>query len=283
MFHCPQHLPPGSPVSKGDSSCYTRFDPVAAGSEEESVKSKWGGEKAVAPRRGRWSAEEIARFRELYGLKDEATIARELNRSVVSVRNMAQQIYDRQTARTGPWTAGDMEALRLYLGASPVSTIARILGRSAEEVNGQIAELARQRKSGEWSQDDIGLLKRVFGTRSDEDLAILFGRGIEEVCTKAHGLCLGKDKAFLRRRSGGKEATRMPRWRPDELKLLQDLYPGCSNLDIAQQLGRSVKSVVSKAHHLGLRKDPSRLREMGRQNVSLRYSRRDGGDVGAAG
>jgi hypothetical protein len=244
------------------------------------VKSKWGGEKDVTPRRGRWSAEEIARFRELYGLKDEATIAREINRSVASVRNMAQHVYDRQPARTGPWTAGEVEALRLYLGASPVGTISRILGRSAEEVNAQIAELARVHKSGEWSPDDIGLLKRVFGTRSDEDLAILFGRRMEEVCTKAEGLCLGKDKAYLRRRSGGKEATRMPRWRPEELQLLQELYPGNSNLDIAQQLDRSVKSVVSKAHHLGLRKDSTRLREMGRQNVSLRYRRGDGADTG---
>ena len=58
--------------------------------------------------------------------------------------------------------------------------------------------------------------------------------------------------------------------------LLGDLYPRCSNLEIAQKLQRSVKSVVSKAHHLGLKKDPVRLQEMGRENVSLRYRRRDG-------
>ena len=98
------------------------------------MKSKWGGEKATSPRRGRWSAEEIARFREFYGLKDEATIARELNRSVPSVRNMAQQIYDAQEKRTGPWTAAEIERLKDYLGASPVSTVARILARSEEDV-----------------------------------------------------------------------------------------------------------------------------------------------------
>jgi hypothetical protein len=32
-----------------------------------------------------------------------------------------------------------------------------------------------------------------------------------------------------------------------------------------------VKSVVSKAHHLGLKKSDDRLREMGRANVSVRY------------
>jgi hypothetical protein len=34
-----------------------------------------------------------------------------------------------------------------------------------------------------------------------------------------------------------------------------------------------VKSVVSKAHNLGLKKEAERLREMGRENVSLRYQR----------
>lgn len=239
------------------------------------MKSKWGGEKATSPRRGRWSAEEIARFQEFYGLKDEAMIARELHRSVASVRNMAQQVYDRQERRSGPWTAAEVERLRTYLGASPVSTIARILARSEEDVNTQIVELARTRKSGPWSQHDMGLLKRVFGTRPDEDLAILFGRRLEEVQREADRLCLGKDKAFLRRKSGGRQATRMPRWKEEELELLGKLYPDSSNLEIAHKLGRSVKSVVSKAHHLGLRKDPSRLREMGRQNVSLRYREKD--------
>ena len=44
-----------------------------------------------------------------------------------------------------------------------------------------------------------------------------------------------------------------------------------SNLELARTLGRSVKSVVSKAHNLGLKKDRERLRQMGRENVRLRY------------
>ena len=65
----------------------------------------------------------------------------------------------------------------------------------------------------------------------------------------------------------------MPRWKKDELQLLRERYPAHSNLSIAQDLNRSVKSVVSKAHNLGLKKDPARLREMGRENVSLRYKK----------
>jgi hypothetical protein len=63
----------------------------------------------------------------------------------------------------------------------------------------------------------------------------------------------------------------MPRWSNAELDLLRELYPRTSNLDIAQRLQRSVKSVVSKAHHMGLKKELERLQEMGRENVRLRY------------
>lgn len=238
-------------------------------------KSGWGGERASTPRRGRWSTEEIARFKDLYGLKDELAIARELGRTIASVRNMARQLYDREP-REGPWAPQEVTALKRYLGASSVETIARILARSKEDVQAQIAELARVKHTGEWTADEVGEFKRLFGTRTDEDLAILFGRRLEEIRRQGEVLCLSKDKAFLRRLHGGKEATRMPRWTAAELDLLRDLYPRCSNLEIAQQLQRSVKSVVSKAHHLGLKKDPVRLKEMGRENVSLRYRRREG-------
>jgi hypothetical protein len=65
----------------------------------------------------------------------------------------------------------------------------------------------------------------------------------------------------------------MPRWRPDELEVLCEHYPNLPNLEVAHRLGRSVKSVVSKAHHMGLRKNTERLQAMGRENVALRYRR----------
>ena len=82
----------------------------------------------------------------------------------------------------------------------------------------------------------------------------------------------GNGKAFLRRLNG-KTSTRMPRWTDAELERLKVMYSDHSNLEIATALNRSVKSVVSKAHNLGLKKDLERLREMGRENVSLRYRR----------
>ena len=63
----------------------------------------------------------------------------------------------------------------------------------------------------------------------------------------------------------------MPHWDAAEVKTLKRMYAMSSNLVIARELQRSIKSVVSKAHHLHLRKTPQRLREMGRENVRVRY------------
>jgi len=139
-------------------------------------------------------------------------------------------------------------------------------------VQQQIVELRRVQQAGRWTQDEIAEFKRLYGTRTDEDLALIFGRTLESVKRLGARYCLAKDKAFVRKLTGS-AATRMPRWDPPEIEKLRQLYPISSNLDIAQKLNRSVKSVVSKAHNLGLKKEVDRLREMGRENVSMRYKK----------
>ncbi len=62
-----------------------------------------------------------------------------------------------------------------------------------------------------------------------------------------------------------------PRWTKQEVEVLRRLYRTHSNADIAAVLGRKVSSVVFKAHRLGLAKGIRRLREMGRENISLRW------------
>ncbi len=234
-------------------------------------RTNWGEERSAAPRRGRWSQAEIARLRELYGLRDEKAIARELNRPVASVRKMAESVF-RLAVRTGPWTAREVQDLKKYLGGTTPEVIARILGRTTDEIQLQIMELKRIQQTGRWTQDEVAEFKRLYGTRTDDDLAIIFGRTLESVKRLGARYCLAKDKAFVRRMTGS-AATRMPRWHPDEITQLREIYPVSSNLDIAQKLNRSVKSVVSKAHNLGLKKEADRLREMGRENVSMRYKK----------
>jgi hypothetical protein len=206
-------------------------------------------------------------------LRDDAVIARELKRPVASIRRMAEKLFSVQQ-RTGPWTANEVMELRRYLGATSPEVIARILGRPVEEVNERIFELGRIKRDGDWQREELAEFKRIYGTRTDEDLSRIFGRSVEEIRRLADEHALAKDKVFVRKLMG-EAATRMPRWRKEELEILRRDYPVCSNLELARTLGRSVKSVVSKAHHLGLKKSTERLRTMGRENVSLRYQDSD--------
>ena len=222
------------------------------------------------PRRGRWSQSEIARLKELYGLRDDAAIARDLNRPPASVRKMAEKLFP-PCDEERPWTPEEVERLKEYLGASKPDVIARVLRRRTADVVAQITELRTVRRTEPWSRDDVARFKKIYGTRDDVDLAVVFGRSEEDVRKLAAKYKLAKDKAY-RRKKEGEAATRMPRWSAAEVEILKQMYPDEANLDIAQRLDRTVKSVVSKAHNLGLKKSNERLQRMGRENVSLRYS-----------
>ena len=235
------------------------------------MRKTWGMQRPAAPRRGRWSQAEINRLRELYGLRDEAAIAHELNRPEQSVRKMAEEIFGTPT-RTGPWSAEEVQELRRYIGGASTEVIARKLGRSAEEVAQQIGEMRKIQQVGRWSQEEIADFKRLYGTRTDDDLALIFGRTLDSVQRLAERYRLAKDKAFVRKLTGT-AATRMPRWDRAAIEQLKELYPKTANLDLALKLNRSVKSIVSKAHNLGLKKEVERLREMGRENVGMRYKK----------
>ena len=229
----------------------------------------FGNADSFSPRRGRWSQAEIVRLRELYGLRDDAAIARELNRPVSSIRKMAEKVFPLRT-KTGPWSAKEVLQLKRYLGATTTEVIARVLGRDIAEVNTQISQLGRIVKDESLTRDQITEFKRIYGRRTDEVLSTIFSRSVEEIERLAKEFALAKDKAFVRKRKGN-SSTRMPRWTQEELDYLTREYPLLPNLELARHLQRSVKSVVSKAHNLGLKKSSARLKEMGRQNVSFRY------------
>lgn len=221
-------------------------------------------------RRGRWSVGELARLKEVYGVRQEQVIARELGRPIDSVRKMAERMF-RGPKRTGPWTAQEVEGLKRFVGVSSPSTIARILRRPENEVSSKIASLGKSRRGGKWTLEDTQQLKNLYGSRSDSDLAIILGRPEVAIRKQATVLRLAKDKVFLSQLTGAR--GRMPRWNKSEEQALRSLYKDHSNLEIAKILGKTVKSIVSKAHDLQLKKNSDRLEEMGRENVSLRRDR----------
>jgi len=76
------------------------------------------------------------------------------------------------------------------------------------------------------------------------------------------------------RTSGNSSAKRSglrPRWTQEEIMILKRLYRTHSNAQIAEVLGRKVSSVVFKGHRLSLAKGARRLKEMGRENINLRW------------
>ena len=221
-------------------------------------------------RKGPWSQAEIERLKRLYGMRSDGVVARELNRSVESVRRMARRVFSGSPV-VGPWTASEVEALKNYLGAATLETISLVLRRPEEEIRRKVESLKGEIKSRPWTPSDIQVLKRLYGTRTTQDLLLILGRPESEIESKAAEVCLAKDKGFQRRRGEG-TSIKMPRWTPEHVDTLRRLYPDSPNLEIARILNRSVKSVVSKAHDLSLKKSERRLRSMGRENVEVRYS-----------
>ena len=228
-------------------------------------------------RRGRWSKAESDRLWELYGTRDDASVARMLARPVASVRRkVAFLLRTRRSRQHGEWKAGQIDRLKRSLGVVPIPVLAKLLGRAEADVRAKIDELGRVARACPWESEEIRFLKAHFGSRDDRDLAVALGRPVEAVQREARRLGLAKDKAFLRRSFGNGNgraavACRMPRWSPDQVTRLRELYPHVSNLEIAEAIRRSVKSIVAKAHDLDLRKSSERLARMGRANVAVRY------------
>lgn len=220
----------------------------------------------TAPRRGPWSALELARLRELYPRSRLDTIATLLRRSPEGVRRRAQQMF-RQPIRRGAWTADDDAQLRLGWGAVELRDLAVVLGRAQRDIRRRAEILRALRKRGPWDQSEERLLRRLFGHRSERDLEVCLSRAADDIAATARRLCLGKDKR-IRAGSGG--AERMPRWTPQEVARLVALYPRNENVVVARQLDRSVASVANKASQLRLRKRGDLLEQIGRRNVAAR-------------
>lgn len=220
---------------------------------------------------GPWSETELGHLRQRYGFDSVEDLAEALGKSVREVSDKAAELFASGLERQA-WTSAEVERLKAELGSVHAAELPARLQRSAAEIDAKLRELEQHPRNGAWKREETALLKRLYGRRTDRDLARILERSPDSIRRMARRFALAKDKAFLRQLEGV-TATRMPRWTAAELERLVELYPQTPNLEIAHQLQRSVKSVVSKAHHMGLKKADERLREMGRENVALRADR----------
>ena len=53
-------------------------------------------------------------------------------------------------------------------------------------------------------------------------------------------------------------------WSKDEVKQLKKLFPNRTTKEVADQLGRSLRSVMGKAEKMGLKKSKKHLKSLGR-------------------
>jgi hypothetical protein len=224
-----------------------------------------------AAKRGRWSIYETAEFERLFGLHPFATLARRLHRSLSGVTQHADKLFP---FRTEPvtWTDVHKERFTFLYGAvdEDVTTPARALGVTEDQVEFECARRRADRDGRSWTTDEDRFLKMYYGARSTPALGVVLSRFEPDIEQRARLFQLAKDKAFTARRNGA-GSTVMPRWTDEQVETLRRVYADTPNVEIAPRLQTSVKSVVSKAHHLGLKKSFERLVVMGRENVALRY------------
>ncbi|MCX6876270.1 MAG: hypothetical protein NTW21_21055 [Verrucomicrobia bacterium] len=125
-------------------------------------------------------------------------------------------------------------------------------------------------RTGRWTRSEVQQLQRIFGSNSNERLARILRRSVASIQHQARRYQLAKNKVFVKKHRG-QGVYKMPRWTPEQVKMLRRIYANLSNLEVARILERSVASVVSQAHVLRLRKSVRHLQGMGRENIRGRW------------
>ncbi len=233
-------------------------------------------------KRGNWSVEDLSRLKSQVGRKPLEQLARELKRTPETILLRARQLFPQKT-RTGHLSRSEECELRIMVGVADLQTMSLVLRRSQEEILRVLDRWARKDRKGRFQPWEIRHLKQCYPCRPDWALSLVHSRELTTLRKKASELGLGRDKRCESVMIPGFEPileiypelpVRMPRWSANDVRLLRKLYPTRSNLEISQELDRSVKSIVAKASEVGLKKTRNRLRQMGRENVAVRHGRR---------
>ena len=225
----------------------------------------------MTTKRGRLTYAEHDTIREQYGRVPLAQLAQQLNRPAAGVRKQAEKLLAGEP-KFGPWGREEVACLKGCIGVATMPELQTLLRRTEQDITLAANAIHEAVKNNHTplSRTEVARFKAIYGTRDDRSLSIIFERHPDVFTALARELRLNKDKAFVRKREGS-DSTKMPRWAERDIATLTAMYEGHSNLEIARMLGRSVKSVVSKAHNLKLKKSADRLRSMGQENVRVRY------------
>ena len=202
-------------------------------------------------------------------------ISRKIGRPLASVNKMVAKLFPESSEKSNtPWVAADVVRLKkLYGSVGTVDQWSRILKRPVLEIERKVKSFATEVKERPWTRESLATIKKLYGSRTNIDLELILGMPTRQIEDKAVELCMAKDKKFSSSSISDSTGTNMPRWTAEDVETLKRMHGAASNSDIAQHLGRTTKSITSKANALGLYKTPEHLRQMGRDNVDWRYRR----------
>lgn len=224
---------------------------------------------------GQWAQPDIGSLTRMYGSTKLPEIARKIGRPLASVNKMVAKLFPESTENSNtPWGATDVARLKkLYGSVGTVDQWARILKRPVLEVERKIKSFETEVKERPWTRESLATIKKFYGSRTNIDLELILGMPAKQIEDQAAKLSMAKDKKFSSSTIGVSAGTNMPRWTAEDVETLKRMHGTASNSEIAQHLGRTTKSITSKANALGLYKTAEHLRQMGRDNVDWRYHR----------
>ncbi len=143
------------------------------------------------------------------------------------------------------WSEDEVKLLKRLFPRGRTREIAEQTGRPLTAVRQKAYSMGiKTRERRLWSANEIKLLKKLYSSENTQSIADKLGRS-------SHSVVAVVDKA---RKIGLKKVGTAPVWSKQELTLLKKLYPDNNVQDIANQLGRTITAVLTKAHRLGLRK-----------------------------
>ncbi|MGI6576083.1 MAG: hypothetical protein ACOX3A_09700 [bacterium] len=140
------------------------------------------------------------------------------------------------------WTQSEEELLRELYPTAESAELEKIFGRKLSAIIYKANSLNLKRDRY-WDEDEIQTLIRLYPHTDTKELAKVLGRSIYSVRNKAARLRLSKVNRSLPRR-----------WTPEEIKLLQELYPSTSTKDLVKIFNRSPVAIRAKAWDLKLKK-----------------------------
>jgi hypothetical protein len=236
----------------------------------------------------RWSPLEITVLKRMHATHTFVDISDKIDRSPSAIAAKARLLKLRKQKL---WTKRDDKLLQRNCKKKSYVQLARMLDRTPRAIEKRAADIGLDRKFAWWTGKELDLLVKNYPTMRTRELARLIGRSPEQVRMKAYVLGIRKDRERIfsgGRRWSKTEVDEILRlyknhttrqvaalldypymtvrrlfkrlnglvklkpWTKKEDRIMRKYCKRISYKKLAEKLGRSIKSVGSRAETLGL-------------------------------